>query len=158
MFTKLLPDTSTRAERATSPAVNAVIHGRDNAEIARYETASPEEISERIWQLETEWDVERTLQANASTLSLIGVVLGLRSDRRFLLLPAVVFGFFLEHALQGWCPPLPLLRRLGVRTQREIDREKYALKALRGDFDDVAGVQSGEAQARVQAVLRAIDR
>jgi len=34
----------------------------------------------------------------------------------------------LQHGLQGWCPPLPLLRRLGIRTRGEIDREKYALK------------------------------
>lgn len=33
----------------------------------------------------------------------------------------------LQHGLQGWCPPLPVLRRLGVRTRGEIDREKYAL-------------------------------
>jgi hypothetical protein len=30
-----------------------------------------------------------------------------------------------------------LFRRLGVRTQREIDEERYALKLIRGDFDDV---------------------
>ena len=40
----------------------------------------------------------------------------------------------LQHALQGWCPPLPLFRRLGFRTQEEIARERYALKGMRGDF------------------------
>jgi hypothetical protein len=49
-------------------------------------------------------------------------------------LPVVVAGFLLQHALQGWCPPLPVLRRLGVRTADEINQERYALKALRGDF------------------------
>jgi hypothetical protein len=29
---------------------------------------------------------------------------------------------------------VPVLRRLGVRTQEEIDRELYALKGLIGDF------------------------
>ena len=29
------------------------------------------------------------------------------------------------------------LRRLGVRTREEIDRERYALKALAGDFEGV---------------------
>jgi hypothetical protein len=29
---------------------------------------------------------------------------------------------------------MPVFRRLGVRTAREIARERYALKALRGDF------------------------
>jgi hypothetical protein len=45
-----------------------------------------------------------------------------------------VTAFLLQHALQGWCPPVPVFRRLGVRTTAEIDRERYALKALRGDF------------------------
>jgi len=30
-----------------------------------------------------------------------------------------------------------VFRRLGVRTADEIAEERYALKALRGDFDDV---------------------
>lgn len=38
------------------------------------------------------------------------------------------------HAVQGCCPPVPLLRRLGLRTREEIERERYALKALMGDF------------------------
>ena len=33
---------------------------------------------------------------------------------------------------------MPLLRRLGIRTREEIDRERYALKALAGDFAGVA--------------------
>jgi hypothetical protein len=40
----------------------------------------------------------------------------------------------LQHALTGWCPPVPLFRRLGARTRQEIDRELYALKVVRGDF------------------------
>jgi hypothetical protein len=48
-----------------------------------------------------------------------------------------VTGFLLQHALQGWCPPVPLLRKTGVRTMREIDIERYALKALRGDFGPI---------------------
>jgi hypothetical protein len=55
-------------------------------------------------------------------------------DRRFFVFPAVVAGFLLQHALQGWCPPLPAFHRLGVRTPREIDVERTALKAMRGDF------------------------
>jgi hypothetical protein len=42
--------------------------------------------------------------------------------------------FFIWHAFQGWCPPVPLLRFFKIRTRPEIDREKYALKAMRGDF------------------------
>jgi hypothetical protein len=36
----------------------------------------------------------------------------------------------MQHALQGWCPPVPILRRLGFRTAREIFEERLALKSL----------------------------
>jgi hypothetical protein len=68
---------------------------------------------------------------------LLGLALATTVNSKFVLLPAGVLGFFAQHALQGWCPPIPVFRRLGVRTQREIERERYALKALRGDFDVV---------------------
>jgi hypothetical protein len=96
------------------------------------------------------------LQANAGTLALTGTLLGLRVDRRFLVLPGVVYSFFLQHALHGWCPPIPVLRRLGVRTSREIERERYALKVLRGDFDGLSSDAAGPKE-RVRAVLRAVD-
>ncbi len=76
----------------------------------------------------------RTLEANAATASLIGLTLGATVDRKWFIFPAVVAGFLLQHAVQGWCPPLPIFRRLGFRTQPEIDYERYALKSLRGDF------------------------
>jgi hypothetical protein len=94
-------------------------------------------IGRHIEALDREWDVERYLQMNAGIVSLAGVVLGATVHTRFLLLPAAVFTFFFQHAAQGWCPPLPVFRRMGVRTRHEINREKYALKALRGDFDEV---------------------
>ena len=36
--------------------------------------------------------------------------------------------FLLQHALQGWCPPVPILRRQGFRTRHEIDAERQALR------------------------------
>jgi hypothetical protein len=36
---------------------------------------------------------------------------------------------------------------LGYRTMKEIDQERYALKALRGDFRDVSGEQPANALA-----------
>jgi hypothetical protein len=44
--------------------------------------------------------------------------------------PLAVQAFYLQHTLQGWCPPLPLLRRLGFRTPREIGDERSALRAV----------------------------
>lgn len=87
----------------------------------------------RLDELEREWDVERVLQVNASSLAMTGLALGVTRDRRWLLIPFVVFSFFLQHAVQGWCPPVPVLRRLGVRTRQEIDRETHALLAALTD-------------------------
>ena len=97
--------------------------------------ATAAELSARIVELERESDVERVLEINASTLALSGLALGVFVNRKLLAIPAVVLGFLLQHGIQGWCPPIPVLRKLGLRTRQEIDAEKYALKAMRGDFD-----------------------
>ncbi|MFD1862997.1 hypothetical protein [Planococcus chinensis] len=36
----------------------------------------------------------------------------------------------IQHAIQGWCPPLSVIRRMSVRTMKEIDQEKEALQEL----------------------------
>jgi hypothetical protein len=110
--------------------VNREIDQQTNSNIRRYANSSEEVINRRIEELDQEWDIERALEANASTLALTGLLLGLTVNRKWLVLPTVVLSFLLQHSLQGWCPPLPLLRRMGVRTRGEIDREKYELKAL----------------------------
>jgi hypothetical protein len=129
-----LPGTDERVPTHTKANINQRIQGRTLHDVSRFIGADPVFIDERIAELEREWDIERTLEANAASVALIGLALGVAVDRRFLLLPAAVAGFLLQHALQGWCPPLPLFRRLGVRTSREIHDEILALRILRGDF------------------------
>ncbi len=119
-----------RVRHSTAPKVNHEIDRQTNSNIRRYANSSEEVINRRIAELDQEWDIERVLEVNASTLALTGLLLGLTVNRKWLALPAVVLSFLLQHSLQGWCPPLPLFRRLGVRTRGEIDREKYELKAL----------------------------
>jgi hypothetical protein len=106
-------------------------------------------------ELKDEWDIERVLEANAASVVLAGVVLGATVDRRFFALSGLVGLFLLQHAIQGWCPPLPFFRRRGVRTQSEIERERYALKAIRGDFAQVQS-RSGRDAAPVQQALEAV--
>jgi hypothetical protein len=157
-FADRLPATACRVEMNTSPELNDAIRQRTDAEIVRLEGASAAEIDQRLRALEAEWDVERLLQTNASVIVLLGLTLAAGVNRKFLLLPAGVFSFFAQHALQGWCPPIPVFRRLGVRTQREIERERYALKALRGDFDQVPAKHAVPTSERVRAVLSAVDK
>lgn len=119
----------------TPPEVNERIDRETEIRIHYYATQDDDEIGRRIDELDEERDLERILEANAATLSLLGIVLGVSFSRKWLLLPVAVGAFLFNHAVRGWCPPVPALRRMGVRTQQEIDREKYALKALRGDFE-----------------------
>jgi hypothetical protein len=132
----LLPTTDERVPRATRASVNHRIQARTLHDVSRFIGADPVFIDERINELQREWDIERSLEANAASVSLVGLGLGAFVDRRFFLLPAAVAAFLLQHALQGWCPPLPLLRRLGLRTSAEIHDEIIALRILRGDFLD----------------------
>ena len=126
-------DDRDRARRSTSARVNDEIDRRTRKNIRHFSGLGRDNILRRIEVLEREWDIERILEVNASTLALTGLVLGLTVNRRWFLLPGVVLPFLLQHGLQGWCPPLPILRRLGVRTRGEIDREKFALlEALQG--------------------------
>jgi len=117
----------------------------------RFHSRQPERmISRRIQELGREWSMERWLETNASLLAFGGTLLGITVSRKWLAVPLIVTGFLFQHAVQGWCPPVPVLRRLGVRTRGEIDREKYALKALRGDFEKLRD----EATAQVMNIRK----
>ncbi len=99
--------------------------------------------------------MERYLETNASAIAFSGVILGFFVNKKFLAIPAIVLPFLFQHAVQGWCPPVPLFRRLGVRTRKEIDAEKYALKAVRGDFDNLPIANNGDAQRRARQAWEA---
>lgn len=133
----MLPATTRRVSDHTPKHVNERIRCRTEARLTELATAGPAAIERRLEELDREWDIERALEANAASVSLVGLGFGTFVNRRFFALPVIVAGFLLQHALQGWCPPLPVLRRLGYRTQSEIEQERYALKILRGDFREV---------------------
>ena len=118
-----------RVRRVTSSRLNREIDRQTDRNIRRYIGANRETIIDRMHQLDKEWDIERVLEVRASALALTGLVLGLTVNKRWFAVPGIILAFLLQHGLQGWCPPIPILRRLGVRTRGEIDREKYALKA-----------------------------
>ena len=124
------PASADRVRRSTDLKVNRRIDRQTDANIESYSSLGRAAVLSRMDALDREWDVERILEVIAPTLALSGVVLGVTVNKKWLLVPGIVLSFLLQHGLQGWCPPLPILRRLGVRTRGEIDREKYALKAV----------------------------
>ena len=73
-----------RVRHSTAPEVNHEIDRRTNSNIQRYANSSEEAIHERIEELDQEWDIERALEVNASTLALTGLVLGVTVDRKWL--------------------------------------------------------------------------
>lgn len=152
-----------RVRAHTGTAVQAQLDQELLARIRYYVARAAEDgghadLTRRLAQLDRETDVERTLAANAATLALAGTVLGALHNRRWLALPAVVTSFLLQHAVQGWCPPIGLFRRLGVRSRQEIDAERYALKVLRGDFPTDLAAGSGDAAGTARRLLEAVGR
>ena len=108
------------------------------AESVGWHASHPERIDHRLHELDEEWDIERTLEANASTLALTGVALAATVDKRWFILPALVTAFLFQHDMQGWCPPLPVLRRLGFRTARDRNRALCPQGAARRFWPDRA--------------------
>ena len=131
---RVFPATFTRVEESTPEEINQKVERETQESVIRLSAAGPEAIATRLRELDREWDIERLLEANAATLTLVALTLGFIVDRRWFLFPVMIGGFLLQHALQGWCPPLPIFRQRGVRTAREIDLERTALRIIRGDF------------------------
>ena len=130
----IVAPSAARVRRHTSAARQRRIDRRAARSVRTRAEAGPRSVERRLRELDREWDIERAIEANASSLALSGTLLGLFVHRGFFALPVAVCAFLLQHAIQGWCPPVPVLRRLGFRTVREIEEERTALKALRGDF------------------------
>ena len=151
----MLPTTTQRVPAHTRLRSNQRIREKTEARLEYY-AARPHLIDQRLAELDREWDIERTLEVNGSVIGLTGLVLGAAVNRRWFFLPAAVLSFCLQHALQGWCPPIEVFRRRGVRTQREIDEERFALMALRGDFHDLPDAEevSGDPEAVRQLLER----
>jgi len=132
----MITTSASRVSGKTDPCVNERIRRRTEKSLAHFQS-HPEGIPRRLGELDREWDVERVLETGSAALTLAGVTLGLTRNRKWFAFALAAQGIFLHHALKGGGPPLPILRRLGVRTQYEIEQERYALKALRGDYRNV---------------------
>ena len=141
-----MPSTRNRVPAQTNGKVNRRILQSTEDSVAYY-ARHRSQIEKRLRELDKEWDIERAIEANASALAFTGVALGVAHRRMWLALPALVTAFLFQHSVQGWCPPVPVLRRLGFRTAYEIEEERQALKALRGDFRKVSRGRASAGEA-----------
>lgn len=133
----MLSSTTERVSGHTADAVNRRI-GRETEERVAHFAAHPDRIGSRLHELTASGTSSGPLR---------------RTPPRWRL-PASCWGR--PSISVGWhCPPLPIPQRPGFRTASEIEQERQALKALRGDFATVQ--QAGDkAAAALQAARRGI--
>src|SRR5215510_15114664 len=98
-----------RVRAQTDPAINRKIDAALERRLRFYSVQDRQTLTERLEELNREWDIDRVLEANASSVVLISMVLGITGRRKWFVLPVLVSSFLLMHALQGWCPPVPFL-------------------------------------------------
>jgi hypothetical protein len=146
---------SDRVRANTWPDVNERLDHDVQLRLREAAESPPDALTGRIAQLDREWNFDRALEAEAALMGLVGLALGAAVDRRLLVLPGFVAAMLVLHATHGWYPLLPLFRRVGLRTQDEIDRERYALKAMRGDFASIPKDGSPAAE-RASAAWKAV--
>ena len=85
-----------RVRANTAKNVNEEIERKTERRIVQAASSTDSAISRRIDELEKEWDMERWLETNASSLALAGLILGLTKSRKYLLLSGTVLSFLLK--------------------------------------------------------------
>ena len=150
MFTS----TRERVTNHTDPAINEQIRLRMEMKLAYFQ-GHPERIDSRLEELDKEWDVERMLETGSSTLTLTGLLLGLAPQPKVVVAIADSSVLFRPARRARGGARRPVLRRLGFRTEHEIEQERYALKAMRGDFQKLP--ESSETRG-ASPILEAVRR
>jgi hypothetical protein len=133
----VLPATTKRVAAYTCPEVNEAIRGRTLENLACMEDVGEMELSRRIEALNEEWDMDRYTEAKAAVCIMGCSLFGIAKSKYWSFLSLITATFLLQHALLGWCPSAPIMRKMGIRSAEEISREKFVLKMLRKDFAQV---------------------
>jgi hypothetical protein len=126
-----------------------------------YSTQDPEAVDRRLRALDGETSLERAVTLGLSGMGAFGLVAGFFGSRLLRLLPWAGLPLLFLYALGRWSPPSAVGEALGLRGRRSIEEERYALKALRGDFKDVSvpDARATEAMGRkAEEVLDAVKK
>lgn len=128
-----------RVRAHTAPSVNAQIDQVTQSNVEACVRGGRDAIIRRLAELDAEWDVDRALMVNFAIAGGATFSTGLYRyanssplqprSKGFLFFFGAQLGFLLLHGLVGWCPPASVFRRLGFRTQREIELERSQLRA-----------------------------
>jgi hypothetical protein len=115
--------------------------------------AGPEAISKRLAQLDGEWSAGRVVKAAVGVCVLAGVALGALVHPGWFALAAVPGLFLLQYMFTRRSVLGELLHGMGIRSGEEIDAERVALRALRGDFQKlptIVHVEDRDALSRME--------
>jgi hypothetical protein len=96
--------------------------------------AGPQAITERLNQIDKEWSAGRMTKATIGLFIVAGLGLTALSNPWWLILPAFGGVFLLQYLFTNRSWLGATFREVGYRSGAEIDEERFALKALRGDF------------------------
>jgi len=127
-----------RVREHSAPKMNQRIDRLARADVDAAVAAGRDAILRRLVKLDYEWDIDRALMVNFALAGAASLTTGLvrykltpafsRRRKGFLFFFGAQLGFLLLHGTVGWCPPASLFRRLGFRTQREIEAERGELR------------------------------
>jgi hypothetical protein len=149
-------------QRASTQRADERIRRRTEASLA-YHRDNPEQIPQRLDELDAEWDLERALATGASGLTLASLLFSVLRGGKWLLLGLGVQGFVMQHALGRRSAPIEFLRNLGLRTRHEVEEERRQLESMledaggpdedsgTGDAEDGGDAQQGGRQRETSA-------
>jgi len=116
-----------------SPPTNVRINRLEES-LACVVEAGHEAIDKRLRQIDSEWSVGRMVKATTGVMILGGLGLSVLVSPWFAIIPTLG-GLMLAQSLvssKNWLGQM--FSGMGFRTSCEIDHERMALKAIRGDF------------------------
>ena len=106
--------------------------------------AGPGAIEERLGELDREWTCGRAAATAAGVVILVGLVLAALVSPWWLILTAIGGVMMLLYLFDRRTLVGSIFHALGFRAGSEIDEERLALKALRGDFCNLPNVHQIE--------------
>lgn len=128
-------DTTARVHAQTTPAMKEQFRRRLVANVRRFINADHSEIDRRMEELDKEWSIERAIEVEAPAMIGLGATLGLLHNKKWFFLSSFAASMVVLHNTKGVYPLLPLFQRMGLRSKKDIEDERNALRVLRGDHE-----------------------
>ena len=94
-------------------------------------------ITQRLAQLDDEWSAGRVAKITVAAGILLGLAAAVLHSWWWLAVPVVLGLILLQYLTSRECWLTRGLKLLGLRSSVEIEHERFALKALRGDFHNL---------------------